>query len=488
MDWQKFLKRESGTHGLSTKQTDTLLAALFCPEKEPLSERQLSVKLNITEATVKQRKGEIYKKFENSFGQLVDQNGAGKLEILYNNLKQKYYQKPEPVVVTPVSNLSPYPEEFRALIEDKNKTFFGREFVFKAFEKFISTNAKGYFILEGYAGMGKTSLAAKYVYDHPEVICYFFTTGYQNRPDQFLNCIRRQLINRYNLNNSEEDNLPSLLSKVRNSTKFSGRLVIVVDDLDEVNQYTAGGQNILYLPKTLPDGVYFFLTRQPSNLKTNYYNLNRDYLNTDLGTLVYKFNLIDENYIEFNYKDVNDYLLSYVDAQNNPLNSIINHWMNNHNISRETIIDRIAKKSENNFRCLNYLIQDILDGFYQEPIFNKLPPALSSHYQTDWVSMGMQNHEDKSRQILLYILVYKSGCQIPIDKLHEIADEEEYYIEGVLHDWLKYLKQKIKYDKEYYTIYHTNFIEFIQSQNMMRSNRGIFKPVNHRINEYLLSI
>ncbi|HZH38764.1 MAG TPA: hypothetical protein VEX17_01740, partial [Bacillales bacterium] len=237
-----------------------------------------------------------------------------------------------------------------------------------------------------------------------------------------------------------------------------------------------------------PDGVYFFLTRQPSNLKTNYYNLNRDYLNTDLGTLVYKFNLTDENYMEFNYKDVNDYLLSYVDAQNNPLNTKINHWMNNHNISRETIIDRIAKKSENNFRCLNYLIQGILDGFYEEPIFNKLPPALSSHYQTDWVSMGMQNHEDKSRQILLYILVYKSGCQIPIDKLHEIADEEEYYIEGVLQDWLKYLKHKTKNDKEYYTIYHTHFIEFIQSQNMMRYDRDIFKPVNRRIKEYFISI
>src|SRR6476469_8843558 len=105
MDWQEFLKGESGRHGLSTKQTDTLLAALFSPEKEPLSQPQLSVKLHITDATVKQRMGEIYKKFENSFGQLVNQKGAGKLEILYNNLKQKYYQKPEPVVVTPVSNL-----------------------------------------------------------------------------------------------------------------------------------------------------------------------------------------------------------------------------------------------------------------------------------------------------------------------------------------------------------------------------------------------
>jgi hypothetical protein len=487
MDWQDFLKGESGMRGLSSEQTETLLAALFSPEKAPLNQAQLSAHLKIEKPTVKQRLGEIYNKFSASFPELANQQGAGKLNILHTQLKQKYYQASQPVVANQVSKLSPYPEEFISLIKNNNKTFCGRRFVFEAFEQFISTNEKGYFVLVGYAGMGKTSLVAKYVYDHPEVISYFFTRDYQNKPEQFLNCIRRQLIDRYDLDNSEEDNLPALLSKITNNTEFSGRLVIVVDDLDEVDQGKVGGRNILYLPKTLPDGVYFFLTRQPSNLKTNYYNLNKDCLNTDLGTPVYQFNLTDQRHMEFHYKDMNDYLLSYLNAQEHQLNRKINHWVNNHNISRETIIDRIAKKSENNFRCLNYLIEDILNESYQEPIFNKLTPALSRYYQTHWEAMEMQNHEDKSRQILLYILVYKSGCQIPIDRLHEIADEEECYIEGVLHDWLKYLKQKNKSGKDYYTIYHTNFIEFIQSQNMMKSNRAIFQTINNRIDEYLSS-
>jgi hypothetical protein len=382
------------------------------------------------------------------------------------------------------------PPEFESLIAEKIRTFCGRRFVFEAFEKFISTNAKGYFILEGYTGIGKTSLAAKYIYDHPEVICYFFFEGHENKPEQFLSCIRKQLINRYNLDNSEEDNLPSLLSKVKNNTKFSGRLVIVVDDLDEVDQYTAGGKNILYLPKNLPDGVYFFLTRQPSNLRTDtdYYNLNKDCLSTDLGTLVYKFNLNSQDYTEFNYKDVTQYL-SYVNEQDHQLNRKINCWINSHNLTTEAIIDMIAKKSENNFRCLNYLIKAIVDEFYEQPILNKLPPDLSSYYQTHWLDMGIQNHKDGSRrQILLYILVYKSGCQIPIDQLHVIAGEEEYYIENVLNDWLKYLRHKTISDKHYYTICNANFIEYIQSQHIMKSNRAIFEIVNHKINEYLKSI
>jgi|SRR4028119_1995569 NACHT domain. len=487
MDWKEFIEGESGRHGLSKEQMETLLETLCSSTDAHTNQQKIADKFNISVPTVKQRMGEVYKGFERTFPELGKQKGAGKLRLLYKNLRENYSQISQPVVTPQPSNSSPYPEEFVSLIKNNNKTFCGRRFVFEAFEQFISTNEKGYFVLVGYAGMGKTSLVAKYVYDHPEVISYFFTRDYQNKPEQFLNCIRRQLIDRYDLDNSEEDNLPALLSKITNNTEFSGRLVIVVDDLDEVDQGKVGGRNILYLPKTLPDGVYFFLTRQPSNLKTDYYNLNKDYLNTDLGTPVYQFNLTDRRHIELHYKDMTDYL-SYPNAQQNQLNSKINHWMKNHNISRETILERIAKKSENNFRCLNYLIQDILDDFYQEPIFNKLTPALSRYYQTHWEGMEIQEHEHKlRRQVLLYILVYKNGCQIPIDQLDVIAGEEKCDIEDVLRDWLKYLRQKTKFGKDYYTIYHSNFIEFIQSQNMMKSDRAIFQTINQRINEYLRS-
>ena len=486
MDWKEFIERESWIHGLSKEQMETLLETLCSSTDARTSQQKIAAKFNISVPTVKQRMGEVYKGFERTFPELGKQKGAGKLRLLYKKLRENYSQISQPVVTPQPSNSSPYPEEFISLIKNNNKTFCGRRFVFEAFEQFISTNEKGYFVLVGYAGMGKTSLVAKYVYDRPEVISYFFTRDYQNKPEQFLNCIRRQLIDRYDLDNSEEDNLPALLSKITNNTEFCGRLVIVVDDLDEVDQGKVGGRNILYLPKTLPDGVYFFLTRQPSNLKTNCYNLNKDYLTTDLGTPVYQFNLTDQRHMEFHYKDMNDYLLSYLNVQENQLNRKINYWMNNHNISRETIINRIAKKSENNFRCLNYLIEDILNESYQEPIFDGLTPALSRYYQTHWEAMEMQIYEDKLRQVILYILVYH-GCQIPIDKLHEIAEEEECSIERVLRDWLKYLKQKNKCGKDYFTIYHTNFIEFIQSQNIMKSNRPIFETIKNRINEYLSS-
>jgi hypothetical protein len=45
MDWQEFLQGESGRHGLSPEQTETLLAALFSSEKAHLNQAQLEVKL-----------------------------------------------------------------------------------------------------------------------------------------------------------------------------------------------------------------------------------------------------------------------------------------------------------------------------------------------------------------------------------------------------------------------------------------------------------
>src|SRR6476620_8883983 len=166
MDWQEFLRGESGIHGLSMEHTETLLAALFSPEREPLNHAQLSVKFTIVEATVRQRLGEIYKKFSKSFPELSDQQGAGKLKILQTRLIQKYYQPLQPVVATQASNSSPYPEEFRSIIEEKIRRFCGRGFVFETFEQFFTKNTHGYFTIVGAAGMGKSSIVSKSVSEH----------------------------------------------------------------------------------------------------------------------------------------------------------------------------------------------------------------------------------------------------------------------------------------------------------------------------------
>ena len=472
MDWQKFLERESGIHELSTEQTETLLSALFSSEKAPLNQAplnqvQLSVKLSISEAAVKQRLGEIYKKFGNSFPQLVDQKGAGKLEILCTKLKQKYYQLPQPV-----PDSSPYPEEFRSLIEEKIRTFCGRRFVFDAFQQFITENPCGYFTIIGDAGMGKSSIAAKYASEHKSP-CYFnILVERRNRPELFLKSIRQQLIDRYQLPNSEDADLPTLLAKVAVKLTLGERLVIAIDALDEVEQEP--GENLLHLPKNLPNNVYFLLTRRP-------YSLDKKRLLVDVP--VKELDLRDGKYVNFNQDDIKEYIryLLYTDSQ---YKDELRNWIQTRSIPDTTFVEQVADKSENNFMYLRYVLPAIAKGDYNDLSLKQLPDGLQEYYQNHWVRMEMEAKPGQLMEIVLYILL-EIGTPIPCEMIAEIAEVDECEVEQVLEDkWFEYLKKQNVYGEVCYSIYHASFLEFLQTKREMDSKRKLFQDVNQRIFEY----
>ena len=118
------------------------------------------------------------------------------------------------------------------MIKEKTRRFCGRQFVFDTFETFLKDNPSGYFTVVGDAGMGKSAIAAKYV-DKYKSPCYFNVLAEgRNSPELFLQSIRQQLINRYQLKEATQDDLPTLLAKVSQKLPAGERLVIVVDALD----------------------------------------------------------------------------------------------------------------------------------------------------------------------------------------------------------------------------------------------------------------
>lgn len=473
MDWQEFLKSESGRHGLSMQQTETLLAALFSPDKSPLNQVQLSVKFSIVEATVAQRLGEIYKKFGNSFPQLVDQKGAGKLEILHTKLIQQYYQLSPPVVVPPVSDSSPYPEEFISLIKEKIRTFCGRRFVFDTFQQFIKENPHGYFTIVGDAGMGKSSIAAKYVWEHQSP-CYFnILVERRNRPELFLKSIRRQLIDRYQLPNSEDADLPTLLAKVAGKLTAGDRLVIAVDALDEVEQEPGG--NLLHLPKNLPTNVYFLLTRRP-------YSLDKKRLLVDVPEK--ELDLRDSDYVNFNQDDIKEYIRFVINTDSDHKNGLRN-WIQTRNIADTNFVEQVAKKSENNFMYLRYVLPAIANDYYNDLDLKQLPDGLQEYYQSHWVNMKMEAKPGQLMEIVLYILL-EIATPIPCEMIAGIAEVDECDVKKVLeYKWVEYLKKQNVDEEICYTIYHASFLDFLKTKREMDSKRKMFKEVNQRIAEYL---
>ncbi|GGA35374.1 NACHT domain protein [Okeania sp. KiyG1] len=283
-------------------------------------------------------------------------------------------------------NFDEYPAEFKSLIMEKIKAFCGREFVFEEFENFIQGNPNGYFTLVGDAGMGKSAIAAKYVYDH-KCPCHFnIRADGRNRPELFLESIRKQLIRRYELGNTDKVNLSALLQKV--SENLGGqKLVIVVDALDEVEQ--SGGGNILDFPTTLPDGVYFFLTRRP-------YERENKRLNVSPGVGMTELDLRASEYRGLSRDDVKEYI-GFMLSADPDYGEKLQMWVQERDIKKEDFIEQVADKSENNFMYLRYVLPDIAKGFYSDLSLRELPDGLQDYYQQHWVRMGMEDRPQKNK-------------------------------------------------------------------------------------------
>lgn len=465
MDWQEFLRSESGTHGLSMEHTETLLAALSSPEREPLNHVQLSGQFNIAEATVKQRLGEIYSRFSASFPELAHHAGAGKLRILRTRLIQKYYQPSQPVV-------APYPEEFISIIEEKIRRFCGRQFVFETFEQFITDNPHGYFTIVGDAGMGKSSIVAKYVWENQSP-CYFnILVERRNRPELFLKSIRRQLIDRYQLPNSEDADLPTLLAQVAGKLTAGDRFVIAIDALDEVEQ--EAGENLLNLPTTLPNNVYFLLTRRP-------FNLGQRRLVVSPGVSVKDLDLRDEKYMNFNHDDIKEYIRFFINTDPDYKDGL-RKWIQTHSIADLTFVEQVAKKSENNFMYLRYILPAIANDYYNDLDLKQLPDGLQEYYQSHWVKMEMESKPGQLMEMVLYILL-EIGTPIPCQMIAGIAGADECDVGKVLDKWVEYLKQQNVDGEMCYSIYHASFLDFLKGKREMNPNR--FQEVNQRIVNYL---
>ncbi len=364
------------------------------------------------------------------------------------------------------------PPEFESLIAEKIKTFCGRQFVFDAIQQFINENPHGYFTIIGDAGMGKSSIAAKYASEHKSP-CYFnILVERRNRPELFLKSIRQQLIDRYQLTSSEDADLPTLLAKVARKLTLGERLVIAIDALDEVEQEPGG--NLLHLPKNLPNNVYFMLSRRP-------YSLDKKRLLVDVPEK--ELDLRDEKYVNFNQDDIKEYIRFVINTDSDYQNKLKN-WIQTRNIADTTFVEQLANKSENNFMYLRYVLPAIAKGDYNDLSLKQLPDGLQEYYQNHWVRMGMDAKPGQLMEIVLYILL-EIGTPIPCEMIAGIAEVDECDVKKVLEDeWVEYLKKQNLDGEICYTIYHASFLDFLKTKREMDSKRKIFREVNQHIFEY----
>ncbi|MFM6610387.1 MAG: hypothetical protein ACKPJQ_13325 [Dolichospermum sp.] len=350
------------------------------------------------------------------------------------------------------------PTEFKTIIEDKTKIFCGRKFVFDAITEFIKDNKSGYFTILGDAGMGKSAITAKYIVDHPGTICFFnIRANGTNRPDQFLQSIRQQLVNRFKLQNAENDNLSTLLTNASKQLSDSEKLVIVIDALDEVDQDDHG--NLLNLPMYLPDYVYLILTRRP-------YNSNDKRLTLSPNTKYTELDL--REYEEKSKDDVEEYILEFLGLEQ--YKAGLESWINQqNNPSKPQFVKTIAAKSENNFMYLRYVLEAIADGFYKDEKLEELPAGLQGYYESHWRIMGMTKKPLPEDKIKIIYVMCALKSSVSREMIVKYSQEDNFTVEEVLQDWRQFLEEQKIYQPPRYRFYHESFRDFLERQDIVKA-------------------
>ena len=342
---------------------------------------------------------------------------------------------------------------FDALMQDKLKDFVGRLFVFNALDNFIKNNPSGYLIIRGVPGIGKTALISKMVNDRGYV--HHFNVASQNirSPRVFLENVCAQLIARYNLPHKE---LPSnvfddsgLLSQCLSEAATNSKnhpIIIAIDSLDESDRLGLGpAVNMLYLPPSLPQGVYIVVTTRPLQ---------------DLHLQVSQQSILDiEADSEGNLRDIDTYIANY--AKRDTMKDRLSKW----NIESQSFIMALQKKSQGNFMYLYHVLPAIEQGEFVKGTLDELPDGLLAYYHRHWRQMR-EGKEKEFDTVYAPIVCVLGVAQEPVS-IEQIAAWTKLSL-GQVKDsiglWRQFLEEENLERRNCYRIYHQSFQDFLKEQ------------------------
>jgi hypothetical protein len=356
-------------------------------------------------------------------------------------------------------------EQFRAVVDDRNKAFVGREFVLAEVDRLIggALGDSGYITIKGEPGIGKTAIASALVirgYVHH----FNIATANIRSARQFLENVCAQLILRYDLphdtlpRQAGEDGgfLAQLLSEAADAARDRGQLpvVLVVDALDEADQAAAGsGANRLFLPRTLPSGVFVIAT-------------TRDRADPEL-LLDTEADIWIREDDPANKKDVADYVRRFLALNSGELAGQLTAA----GLDDDEFVARITAASEGNFMYLTYVLRDLAAGrlaLDPEGAVAGLPKGLAGYYQQHWSKMRDSDSAlfaARQRPVLCFLAI--SLEPVTLMQLVEWTRLEPGDVGEVLADWREFLNADGG-TPEHYRIYHRSFAEFLDKQENLK--------------------
>ena len=249
-------------------------------------------------------------------------------------------------------------------------------------------------------------------------------------------------------------------------TEIGKKIIIVVDALDEVNiEANPEDFNVLGLPNSLPNGVYFFLThRRDSRLENQlqFDSIERfDFLKIPEETEIGKRIL----------EDIREYIQRHLDyPERFDLGTGIRTWLNNRRIDEENFVKKLIEKSQRNFLYLTFVLPGFTKGGLYQNLedLRTLPDGLKGYYQDHWQRMERICTRERWEIAIHFLCVFTVAYEwVPAKRIADIATEVSkrnittYEVAGLFKGWQQFIHERQELDEAYeYQLYHESYNDF----------------------------
>ena len=367
-------------------------------------------------------------------------------------------------------------------IAEKTAGFMGRNWLFDAIAEFIRRQSRGYFILRGDPGIGKSAFLAQLAKREGYIHHFNVRAEGIRSPERFLSNICSQLIATYRLDHAslpadatrDSRFLNALLDKVAAQLGPGEKAVLLVDALDEADSSVlTPGANPLYLPLSLPSGVFMILTTR------------REALGLRVECEQQKLDIEQDS--EGNVADVRELVESKLSLEG------IRSYIAAQGINEAAFVDALVAKSQGNFMYLRYVLPEFESGYYKDRGFDSLPLGLQNYYEEHWRRMRSRDEEDwfaYQLPVLVALTVIKEPISIDlIGKFSGVPDLRR--VRTTLNEWEPFLytaqlvDPKIPQQKRY-RLYHASFHDFIAAKDEVTEERISLPAAHERIASSLL--